>query len=220
MVLHKYNSYGIQFCRYLICRYSIRFRRYLISQAFNSAGFSMLQVFKAAGIWVWRPYFWRFSILQVFDFEGFHVCRCSILQVFNSAGIRFRRFSILQVFKSAGFQFCRYSILQVFAPEGINFAGIVSKGLMSAGVLSVSLKNHTRKSVIVSFEKLDFAAFNHMKFDSLLFFLIHFLFRFWSFHLSISISKTDTACNLSICCKRIMTFSGWKSDIMFWPQTM
>ena len=134
IILMVFNSAGIWFCRY-----SIRFCRYLISQAFNSADFSMLQVFKAAGIWVWRPYFWRFSILQVFDFEGFHVCRCSILQVFNSAGIRFRRFSILQVFKSAGFQFCRYSILQVFAPEGINFAGIVSKGLMSAGVLSVSL---------------------------------------------------------------------------------
>ena len=109
-----FNSAGIWFCRY-----SIRFRRYLISQAFNSAGFSMLQVFKSAGIQSCRYLSLKALFLKVFNSAGIRFWRFSCLQVFNSAGIQFCRYSIPQVFDSAGFQICRFSILQVFDPAGI-----------------------------------------------------------------------------------------------------
>ena len=109
-----FNSAGIWFCRY-----SIRFRRYLISQAFNSAGFSMLQVFKSAGIQSCRYLSLKALFLKVFNSAGIRFWRFSCLQVFNSAGIQFCRYSIPQVFDSAGIQICRFSILQVFDPAGI-----------------------------------------------------------------------------------------------------
>ena len=109
-----FNSAGIWFCRY-----SIRFLRYLISQAFNSAGFSMLQVFKSAGIQSCRYLSLKALFLKVFNSAGIRFWRFSCLQVFNSAGIQFCRYSIPQVFDSAGIQICRFSILQVFDPAGI-----------------------------------------------------------------------------------------------------
>ena len=109
-----FNSAGIWFCRY-----SIRIRRYLISQAFNSAGFSMLQVFKSAGIQSCRYLSLKALFLKVFNSAGIRFWRFSCLQVFNSAGIQFCRYSIPQVFDSAGIQICRFSILQVFDPAGI-----------------------------------------------------------------------------------------------------
>ena len=114
IILMVFNSAGIWFCRY-----SIRFRRYLISQAFNSAGFSMLQVFKSAGIQSCRYLSLKALFLKVFNSAGIRFWRFSCLQVFNSAGIQFCRYSIPQVFDSAGIQICRFSILQVFDPAGI-----------------------------------------------------------------------------------------------------